>query len=164
VAFQGAVADVLAFHPRQRGEHSEHDPGRVVRALQFAGEELQSDIRGAQLLGELGELDAAAEPLVLVHDDRDGGTGRADLPGEGDGPVELGRVTARVEIFSAKTRATPEAFSESVWVSSDWRGVDARAGPIRTCAAGAVPAAGVVLRGHPAPARPARRPGRGRAG
>ena len=30
-----------------------------------------------------------------------------------------GRVTARVEIFSAKTRVTPEAFSESAWVSSD---------------------------------------------
>jgi hypothetical protein len=56
VAFQGAVADVLAFHPRQRGEHGEHDPGRVVGALQLAGEELQADTGGAQLLGERGEL------------------------------------------------------------------------------------------------------------
>jgi hypothetical protein len=90
VAFQGAVADVLALRARQRGEHGEHDPGRVVGALQLAGEELQADAVGAQLLGERGELDAAAEPLVLVHDDRDGGAGCADLPGEGDGPVELG--------------------------------------------------------------------------
>ena len=54
-------------------------------ALQLAGEELQADSSGAQLLGERGEPDAAAEPLVLVHHDRDGGAGRADLPGEGDG-------------------------------------------------------------------------------
>jgi hypothetical protein len=53
------------------GEHSEHDPGRVVRALQLAGEELQADAGSAQLLGEGRELDAAAEPFVLVHDDRD---------------------------------------------------------------------------------------------
>src|ERR1019366_2711818 len=53
-----------------------------------------------------------------------------------------GRVTARVEIFSAKIRVTPEAFSESAWVSSDCRTVDARAFPIRTCPAGAVPTAG----------------------
>jgi len=88
--FQGAVADVLAFHPRQRGEHGEDHAGRVVRALQLAGEELQADAAGTQLLGERGELDAASEPLVLVDDDRDGGTGRADFPGERDGPVELG--------------------------------------------------------------------------
>ena len=87
---RGAVADVLALHPRQCGEHGEHDPGRVVRALQLAGQELQPDIGGAQLLGERRQLDAAAEPLVLVHDHRDGDPGRADLPGQGDGPVELG--------------------------------------------------------------------------
>jgi hypothetical protein len=52
-----------------------------------------------------------------------------------------GRVTARVEIFSAKIRVTPEARSESVWVSSDWRTVEARAYPIRTCPAGTVPTA-----------------------
>ena len=90
VALQGAVADVLALHPRQRGQHGEHHTGRVVRALQLVGEELQADAVGAQLLGERGELDAAAEPLVLVHDDRDRGAGRADLPGEGDGLVEFG--------------------------------------------------------------------------
>jgi len=47
----------------------------------------------------------------------------------------------RVEIFSAKIRVTPAARSESVWVSRDWRMVEARAYPIRTCPAGAVPAA-----------------------
>ena len=52
-----------------------------------------------------------------------------------------GRVSARVEIFSAKIRVMPEARSESVWVLSDCRTVEARAYPIRTCPAGAVPAA-----------------------
>ena len=50
-------------------------------------------------------------------------------------------MSARVEIFSAKIRVMPEAFSESVWVLSDWRTVDARAYPIRTCPAVTVPAA-----------------------
>jgi hypothetical protein len=49
---------------------------------------------------------------------------------------------ARVETFSAKILVTPEARSESSWVSSDWRTVEARAYPIRTCPAGAVPGAG----------------------
>ena len=142
VALQGAVADVLALHSRQRGEHGEHYAGRVVRALQLASEEFQADIGGAQLLGERRELDAAAEALVLVHHDRDCGPGRADLPGQDDGLVEFGRVVARVEIFSAKIRVMPEACSESAWVSSDWRTVEARAYPMRTCPAGTVPAAG----------------------
>jgi len=34
-----------------------------------------------QLLGERRQLDAAAEPLVLVHHDGDRGAGRADLAG-----------------------------------------------------------------------------------
>src|SRR6266567_2509149 len=105
VAFQGAVADVLALHPGQRGE-----------------------------------LDAAAEPLVLVHDDRDRGPGRAQLPGQGDGLVELGAADA-TRIFLEKIRVAPEARSESVWVSSDWRTVEARAYQIRTCPAGPAPAA-----------------------
>jgi hypothetical protein len=41
-----------------------------MRALELAGEELEPDASGAQLLGERRQLDAAAEPLVLVHDDR----------------------------------------------------------------------------------------------
>jgi hypothetical protein len=51
-------------------------------------------------------------------------------------------VSARVDIFSAKIRVTPAARSASAWVLTDWRTVDARAYPIRTCPAGAVPAAG----------------------
>src|SRR6266567_4348521 len=140
VAFQGAVADVLALHPRQRGEHGEHDSGRVVRALRLAGQEFQPDVAGLQLLGQRRELDAAAEPLVLVHDDRDRGPGRAQLPGQGDGLVELGAADA-TRIFLEKIRVAPEARSESVWVSSDWRTVEARAYPIRTCPAGPAPAA-----------------------
>ena len=82
-----------------------------------------------------------AEPLVLVDDDRDRGPGRADLAGRATA-FRARRATARVEIFSAKTRVTPEAFSESVWVSSDWRAVEARAFCYRSaaCPAGVVPA------------------------
>ena len=67
LALQGAIADVLALHPRQRGEHGEHHAGRVVRALQLASEELQPDTGGAQLLGERRELDAAAEAGPSGH-------------------------------------------------------------------------------------------------
>ena len=68
-----------------------------------------------------------------------------------------GRVVARVEIFSAKIRVTPAARSESVWVSSDWRIVEARAYPIRTCPAGMAPAA--AGRGSSAQAEPGLRSG-----
>jgi len=61
-----------------------------VRPLQLTGQELQSDAGGLQLLGQRRQLDAANEPLVLVHDDRDRDPGRARLSGQGDGPVELG--------------------------------------------------------------------------
>ena len=37
----GLVADVLAVHARQRGQHGEHHAGRVVGVAQLAGEELQ---------------------------------------------------------------------------------------------------------------------------
>jgi hypothetical protein len=57
-------------------------------------------------------------------------------------------VSARVEIFSAKTLVTPAARSESAWVSSDWRTVEARAYQPEP--------RGVVLGGHPALACPAR--------
>jgi hypothetical protein len=46
----GAVADVLALHARHRGQHREHDPGRVVRALEFVCEELQPDIARLQAM------------------------------------------------------------------------------------------------------------------
>jgi hypothetical protein len=62
-----------------------------------------------------------------------------------------------VEIFSAKIRVTPEARSESVWVSSDWRMVEARAYPIRTCPADPVPAA--TGRGSSVQAEPGLRTG-----
>lgn len=90
VAFQGAVTDVFAFHPGQRGEHGEHHAGWVVGALQFAGEEFQADAGRLQLLGEGGQVEAAPEPLVLVHHERGRHPGRAQFPGQGDGLVELG--------------------------------------------------------------------------
>ncbi|MFF2012347.1 hypothetical protein ACFVWY_25130 [Streptomyces sp. NPDC058195] len=44
VAFRGPVADVLAFHAGQGGQHGEHDAGGVGRAVEFTGEELQADV------------------------------------------------------------------------------------------------------------------------
>ena len=88
-----------------------------MRASQLAGGELQPDASGPQLLSQRRQLDAVAEPLVLVHDDRDRDPGRAQFPGQGDRPVKLGPVTARAEIFSEKTRVTLEAPSESTSVS-----------------------------------------------
>ncbi|MER7000436.1 hypothetical protein [Streptomyces sp. NPDC000410] len=35
LAFEGAVADVLAFHAGHRRQHGEHDAGGIVRALQL---------------------------------------------------------------------------------------------------------------------------------
>jgi hypothetical protein len=64
---------------------------------------------------------------VLAHDDRDRGPGRPDLAGQATALSSSGRVTARVEIFSAKILVMPAARRESVWVSSDWRAVEARA-------------------------------------
>ena len=142
VALDGAVADVLALHSRQRGQHGEHDPVRVVPALQLARQELQADTGGAQLLGERRELDAAAEPLVLVHHDVTAAPDARTSRARATAFSSSGRVTARAEIFSAKIRGTPEARSEPAWVPGDCRAVDARAYPIRTCPAGVVPAAG----------------------
>ena len=94
-------------------------------ALQLPGQELQADAVGAQLLGERRQLDAAAEPLVLVT------TIVTEIP---DARISLARATApssqgglraRVEIFSAKIRVTPEARSASTWGSSDWRAAEA---------------------------------------
>jgi hypothetical protein len=53
-----------------------------VRALHLASQELQADVGGPKLFGRRRQLDTAAEPLVLVHDDRDRGPGRADLPSQ----------------------------------------------------------------------------------
>jgi hypothetical protein len=50
----------------------------------------QADVARLQLLGEHGEFDAAAEPLVLVHDEGDGDTGGPDLPGELHGGLQFG--------------------------------------------------------------------------
>ena len=66
-------------------------------------------------------------------------------------------MTARVEIFSAKIRVTPAARSESAWVSSDWRTVEARAYPIRTRPADAAP--GAAGRGSSVQAEPGLRSG-----
>jgi hypothetical protein len=90
VAFQGAVADVFAFHPRQGGQHGEHHAGRIMAALELAGEELQAYARGAQLFGELSQGQAAAEPFVLVDDQGDGDAGGAYLAGQVHGPLEFG--------------------------------------------------------------------------
>jgi hypothetical protein len=61
-----------------------------VRAGQLAGQELEPDTGGAQLPGQRSQLDVAAEPLVLVHDDRDRHAGCAHISGEGHGLAEFG--------------------------------------------------------------------------
>jgi hypothetical protein len=78
---------------------------------------------------------------VLVHDQRDRGPGRADLPCQGDGPVEFGPGDCAGGDLLAKIRVTPAACSESTWVSRDWRMVEARAYPIRIGPVGTAPAA-----------------------
>ena len=169
-----------------------------MRALQLASEEFQADTGGAQLLGERGELDAAAEPFVLVHDDRDGGAGRTDLPGECDGLVELGPGECACRDFLGEDPRDARGL-QRVCLGVERLADGGRAGvpdphvSCRRCAgrrragqfgpgragladrrdrdgeglgeAGHQPEpGGVVLRSHPAPARPARRPGRGCAG
>jgi adenylate kinase len=47
---------VLALHPRQGYEYGEHDPGRVVRALQLASQELKPMPDGLQLPGQRRQL------------------------------------------------------------------------------------------------------------
>jgi hypothetical protein len=60
--------------------------------LQLAGEEFQADVGGAQLLGEHGQLDAAAQAFVLVDHEGDRGSGRADLAGQADRLLQFGAV------------------------------------------------------------------------
>ncbi|GGU93923.1 hypothetical protein GCM10010211_71110 [Streptomyces albospinus] len=60
--------------------------------LEFAGEELQADVARLQLLCEHGQVDAAAEPLVLVHDEGDAHARRAELPTHADGLLQLRRL------------------------------------------------------------------------
>ena len=93
-----------------RGSHraSWRVPGLSwLHPLKLAGEELEADIGGAKLLSECRELDAAAEPLVIVHDYRDRGPGRPDLRARATALSSLGPVIALVEIFSAKIFVTP---------------------------------------------------------
>jgi hypothetical protein len=101
--------------------------GRVVWALELDGEELEADADGAQLLGERRELDAAAEPLVLVHDDRDGGPGRADLAGQSDSLAELGLGDSAGGDLLGEDPRDASCFQGVGLVSSDWRTVEARA-------------------------------------
>ncbi|MFJ2719483.1 hypothetical protein [Streptomyces sp. NPDC087437] len=58
-------------------------------ALELSGEELQPDLGRFEFFGERGEVDAAAEALVLVDDEGDRDAGGAQFPRERDGPVQL---------------------------------------------------------------------------
>jgi hypothetical protein len=87
----------------------------------------QADVAGLQFLGEQGELDAAAEPFVFVDDEGDGDAGGAELPASFTVASGSGRLVARVEISSGKTRVTPASASESGCASRDWSAVEARA-------------------------------------
>lgn len=96
-------------------------------ALQLPGEELQADAGGAQLLGEGGQVEPRPSRLCSCT------TSVTATPAARSSRARVmalsssGRVMARVEIFSAKTRVTPVALSASSWVSRDWRRVEARA-------------------------------------
>ncbi|GLX04662.1 hypothetical protein Misp03_15890 [Microbispora sp. NBRC 16548] len=91
MTFQAAVADVLAFHAGEGGEHGEGDAGGVVRALEFASEEFQ---RTPEARSSRARATAFSSS---------------------------GRRVARVVIFSEKIRVTPASVRESIWVSRDWR-------------------------------------------
>jgi hypothetical protein len=56
-----------------------------AKSVQLAGQELQPDVAGPERPGQRRELDAAAEPLVLVDDQGDRDPGRA-APGPGRRP------------------------------------------------------------------------------
>ncbi|MEO3795836.1 hypothetical protein ABGB14_37005 [Nonomuraea sp. B10E15] len=128
MTFQGAVADVFAFRPRQGGQHGEHHAGRIMASLQLAGEELQGDACGAQLCGEFGQGQAAAKSLVLVDDQGDGDAGGAHLAGQVHGPLEFGPPRgAGGDLLRKEIRLAPAALRESSWVSGDCRSVEARA-------------------------------------
>lgn len=90
VAFEGAVANVLAFHAGQGGQHGEYDAGGVVRALEFTSEELKANVAGLQFFGQRRQFNAAAESFVLVDDEGDADVGGAQFTGELDGLVQLG--------------------------------------------------------------------------
>ena len=68
--------------------------GRVVGALEFAGEELQADVGGLEQLGRGGEFDAAAGAFVFVHDQSDRDTGGADLACQATARSSSGRIWA----------------------------------------------------------------------
>ncbi|WP_217229223.1 hypothetical protein [Streptomyces anulatus] len=75
--------------PDGAGSTVKTTPAGSCEPCQLAGEELQPDVAGAQFLRERGEVDAAAESLVLVDDDGHGGVGGPGLAGEGDGFLQL---------------------------------------------------------------------------
>ncbi|WP_169369392.1 hypothetical protein [Streptosporangium roseum] len=59
------------------------DRTAAAGALQLTGEKLQADAGNAQLLARRRRLDAAAQPLVLVHHERDRDARRPGAPGPG---------------------------------------------------------------------------------
>ncbi|MDQ0582262.1 hypothetical protein QF030_004440 [Streptomyces rishiriensis] len=140
MTFQGAVPDVLALHTGHGREHGEHDAGRVVRALQFPGEELQPDVARLQLLGEHGEFDTAAESLVFVDDEGDSDAGGADLTSKLYGGLQLGALGRTGGILLREDPGAP-GLGEGVELCVEGLpGGRGAAYPRRTCPTGSAPA------------------------
>ncbi|WP_455361823.1 hypothetical protein [Streptomyces sp. SYSU K21746] len=97
----------------------------VVHTLQGAGEHVQDQAVGGQVVGERGEFGrVAAEPLHLIDGEDDPamrGMG-LDLAGHGERGRELRADRIRVLIFSLKifSRGMPCLLSASSWQSSSW--------------------------------------------
>ena len=148
----GAGLDTFAWrHPRARDfvvweiDHPDTQAWKRA-ALRRAGLAEPANVRfvsadlSATAIGDLGTPARATWnwlgvtmylQLVLVHHQGDRDPGRAQLPGQGDGPVELGTAGGASGDLLGEDPVTPAALSESIWVSSDWRTVEARAYPIR---------------------------------
>jgi hypothetical protein len=109
------------------GQHGEHDPGRVMLSLEFAGQELKANVRGLQLLGQRGQFQSTPESLVLVDDEGDRDARRAHLAGQRHGLVQLGSDGGASGDLLGEDPGNARGLSESSWMSSDWRSVEARA-------------------------------------
>jgi hypothetical protein len=90
-----------------------------VAAPQLAGEELQTDAGGAQLLGQGGQVEARPSRLCSCTTSVTATPAERSSRAKATALSSSGRVVARVEIFSAKTRVTPAAWSASSWVARD---------------------------------------------
>jgi hypothetical protein len=95
-AFEGGLADVLAFGLGHRSEECEQDSSGaagVVDAGQGAGEHLEDQAVGGEVVGQGGELGSVTPETFHLVDGEDDPAVRSvglDLAGQGEGGLELG--------------------------------------------------------------------------